>query len=98
MAWHSGCTLWACRSRALTMPPPRLAMPQKTMLTLGVNATGAAGYVAVGFPSRPGRMTGATAFLLSPSTSGANGAQLQQYYLAGERQSGEGRRCKRCFW
>lgn len=58
------------------------------MLTLGLNATGAPGYVALGFPSRPGRMTDSNAFLLSASSAAANGAQLQQYYLAGERQSG----------
>ncbi|PRW60222.1 Ferric-chelate reductase 1 [Chlorella sorokiniana] len=66
---------------------PVAGNPAKTTLTLGLNATGAAGYVAVGFPARPGRMTGATAFLLAPSGGATSGAQLQQYYLAGERQS-----------
>lgn len=74
---------------ALSHPPQPAAAPQKTALTLGINATSAFGYVALGFPARPGRMTGATAFILAPSTGAATGAQLGQYYLAGEQQSGE---------
>ncbi len=81
--------LYGGAGRSLCSPTPTLATTQKTTLTLGLNATGAAGYVALGFPTQPGRMTGATAFLLAPSAGGATGAQLQQYYLAGERQSGE---------
>ena len=76
--------------RKATHPPFRLrCLPQKTALTLGLNATSAFGYVALGFPARPGRMTGATAFILAPSTGAATGAQLGQYYLGGEQQSGE---------
>jgi len=65
---------------------------------MGMNSTASSGYVAVGFPSRPGRMSGATAMILQycGSAGGAtgcspSGAVLTQYYMASTLAGGEWR-------
>lgn len=61
----------------------------KTLVIIGMNAS-TSGYVALGFPSRPGKMVGATAMVLAACTAGADctgGVRLSQYYLGGEQQS-----------
>ena len=71
--------------------PPRCPL-QQTVLTIGLNANSNSGYVAVGFPAKPGCMVGASAMILHACTKGtagcANGARLNQYYLGGENEQG----------
>lgn len=85
-------------SPALT--PLFILLPQRTLLTVGMNATGASGYVAVGFPVRPRSMPGATAMVLSGCSGAgcASGAQLRQFYLGGKLQSGEGTNAEGAAW
>ena len=49
------------------------------------------GYVSVGFPSTPGRMSNAVALILQTCSAGASGcthgATIRQWYMAGKQQS-----------
>ena len=92
---HSRCTatlaaipLSLCRPS----PGPACAALQKTLLTVALNAT-SSGYVSVGFPTKPTRMTAATAFILQACTAGSSGnctagAKLEQYWMSGTEESG----------
>ena len=59
-----------------------------SILTMALSASiPANGYVAVGFPDKPGFMIGSTAMVLQACASCPSGAQLIEYFLGGQVQS-----------
>ena len=54
-----------------------------SLLTMALSAA-SAGYVAVGFPRRPGVMVGASSMILQACSTCPSGASIQEYYLGGE--------------
>jgi hypothetical protein len=69
------------------------------LVTIAMNASIDSGYVAMGFPSTPGMMAGASAIVLQTCPQGSdgcpNGVRLGQFYMGSTLASG-GRRCGAC--
>jgi len=62
------------------------ADPASSVLSMAFSGT-SDGYFSVGFPQRPGKMVGSNAMILTTCSACSSGANLQQYYLAGEQES-----------
>ncbi len=95
--WHTrflACTsLWQGHPAQVSTP-----LLQKTLVTIALNTSSTSGYVAVGFPTVPTRMVGASSMVLAACSAGADctgGVRFSQFYLGGEVVDGawETQRC-----
>lgn len=62
------------------------ATPTASILSMAMTAT-SNGYVSVGFPTNPGRMTDASAVILQVCPTCTSGASVQQYWMSGRQSS-----------
>lgn len=68
---------------AWNLAPDPAAPATSSIATMALTAT-SSGYVSVGFPSRAGRMVGATAIILQACAACPSGASIKEYYMSGE--------------
>lgn len=58
----------------------------QSTLTMGINGS-SSGYISVGFPTRSGQMTDATALILQTCATCSSGASLTNYWMSGTSES-----------
>ena len=85
----SGCTpMGGSNAMTVMWNANPVTTASNVTIQFGIKAPLQAGqYVSIGFPSSPGKMTGAVAMVLSACSSCPGGASVQQYYLAGQTTS-----------